>query len=571
MLYLSHDIPWMDKLEPVYLFIWQWINRPEEIAYNKLDEAIEEAVLSDMYGMLREKDIRKIDVRLSDHDCRAIWTKLVKAQILDERGRPIIETVDEPNLSEVLGVEFSKHEDRIRFLLQDTIGRERLIPVPNYLRAFVERHLRLWIKSAKTAFFMNPGHNYVVDVDRTGTCSDRNANVIILDRDTGTDQANSQWDEALHQFLQLKHGCRLSMLSLKAVFISNVSYFKLYRRLYGLTGTLGSQTELDLLREIHKVDFVTIPTAHTKQFHETPPIICCDKEAWTRSVCYQAQLVTTVEKRSVLIICETVKDVKTIYRAIIGQGKMNVHCYERDYEEFAVASGHKKLDQGQVIVATNLAGRGTDIKITDALRNAGGLHVCLTYLPDNKRIEEQAFGRAARSGDRGSGQLIIVYSKEDEKKEHLTKVIIWDMKKERDIEEALRVSEIKSYYNNQIIAEENCFKEFKDQYEQLKRNLNEDRIPNGLQEILLKSCLDRWAFWLDEHSDSIPSGKDGDNAKSYDQLSSTFKRLCNGISKNKAGFIEAGSLLPWVDGMPAQMNSSKNYGQRGNCLMLTVN
>ncbi|XP_058124995.1 LOW QUALITY PROTEIN: uncharacterized protein LOC131285440 [Anopheles ziemanni] len=553
MLYLSHDIPWMDKLESVYLFIWQRINRPEQIVYSfDLEvKCIEAAVLSDLYGMIREQDIAKIDVTLSDRDCKVIWLELVNSKMLDERGRLLIESLDGLKISESLTPEFSRYTDRISFLLQATIDRERVVLVPNHLRSFVERHLKQWIKSGITAFFMNPGHDYVVDVDRTGTSSDRNANIIILDKDTGTDQANSQWDEALHQFLQLKHGCKLSMLSLKAVFISNVSYFKLYRQLYGLTGTLGSETELDLLREIHNVDFVTIPTSYVKQFQEVAPFICCDREEWIKSVCNQAQLVTGVEKRSVLIICATVKDVLILHKALGGKEATHVHCYVRDYEEFAIAKGDKKLDQGQIIVATNLAGRGTDIQITDALRNAGGLHVLLTYLPGNKRIEEQAFGRAARSGDKGSGQIIVEYSKD-------AKSTIFDMKTERDTGEVLRVSEIKRYYHNRIIAEERYFQVFKNQYEQLKKKLNYNQIPDELEEILMKSCLDRWAFWLDNHSETLTAGEDGYKDESFDRLISHFKQLYRGLL-TQAKTIQPVTWIPWVEGIPAQMVKLAKY------------
>ncbi|EFN83173.1 Protein translocase subunit secA 2, partial [Harpegnathos saltator] len=188
---------------------------------------------------------------------------------------------------------------------------------------------------------------------------DLKTNITIIDRDTGTEQTNSQWDEALHQFLQLKHGCRLSTQSLKAVFVSNVSYLKFYSKLYGLTGTLGSQWERDLLRHIYQVDFVMVPTTKMKKFEEYNPIICSSLEEWRQQICSEADTYTKAG-RSVLIICETVQDVESLYRVLGAKNMTNLHTYTRDCESFGAATKH--LCESQIIIATNLAGRGTDIK-----------------------------------------------------------------------------------------------------------------------------------------------------------------------------------------------------------------
>ncbi|RVE46545.1 hypothetical protein evm_008836 [Chilo suppressalis] len=575
MLYLSHDLPGLDKLESVYIYIWQWINRPardnEELCYAFDAKAIKEAVVSDLYGLVKKEDIGKLGSELSEHQKNIMWERLIKAEVLDDEGKLLKGNINDIELNRVLPPEFNCYKDRIHYLLKECIEREKFIHVPNYLRPFIKQHLESWINSAKIAFFMKIGEDYVVDVDKTGTSPDRNPNITILDRDTGTDQANSEWDEALHQFLQLKHGCKLSLPSLKAAFTSNVSFFKLYSNLYGLTGTLGSQRERDLLQEIYEIDYVTIPTAKSKQFHEDKPILCTGKNEWIGRIYNEAKKLTEVEKRSVLIICETINDVETLYKSFGGKDAKHVHTYKRDYDEwdkeFEIVQGNKVLGQEQIIIATNLAGRGTDIKITEGLKKTGGLHVCLTYLPSNIRVEQQAFGRAARSGEQGSGQLIIMDSKGHE----YSNSKILEIKKERDAEELLRISDIKVYYDTQITMEESCFEAFKEQYEQLKKDLDDKKVPAEVKEILLQSCLDKWVFWLDEHNKYVRDLTCEHDKRRFhnllDEFISRLKYLDTGYSEKLSNDVpptqfiihDSTSWLAWVRENPVQIIKLGKY------------
>ena len=113
-----------------------------------------------------------------------------------------------------------------------------------------------------------------LDVDKQAMKLDLHSNIIIIDCDTGVDQTNTQWNEGLHQFLQLKHQCKTSLLSLKAVFISNISFFKMYKHIYGLSGTLGSESEKEFLKSTYNVDFLTVPVALPSKFKEEQPILC---------------------------------------------------------------------------------------------------------------------------------------------------------------------------------------------------------------------------------------------------------------------------------------------------------
>uniref|UniRef100_A0A182X6A2 Uncharacterized protein n=1 Tax=Anopheles quadriannulatus TaxID=34691 RepID=A0A182X6A2_ANOQN len=499
ILYLSHDIAGMDKLESVFVFIWQMVNSATDQTEDVLAKKIKQSLLCDMYALIQKEDIQSLDNVLSISDGLMIWERLIQSEIINDSGRLLVEAVDSNKLDEILSSDFAKLKDRLSFLLWSRIERETYVTVPNYLKAFVERHLDSWISSAITALYMVQDQYYVVDVDRSGTGTDRNANVIILDRDTGTDQVSSQWDEAMHQFLQLKHGCKLSTLSLKAVFISNVTYFKEYELLYGLTGTLGTKEERDLLKEIHDVDFVTVPTFKMKQFEECESVICSNCEDWKQEIRQEVNKLINTENRSVLMICETVQDVEALQLTLGSEEHKNILTYKRDYEELTIAKDG--LKSGHIIIATNLAGRGTDIKISEELEKAGGLHVVLTYLPANIRIEEQAFGRAARKGEKGSGRMIIMAA---DGKSH-SNFKIYSLKLKRNADELLRLAAIKTYYEKTIITEENCFKSFKNLYEQLRNSLN--KTPDQVKEILLQSCLDKWSFWLDENNALIGSNR----------------------------------------------------------------
>lgn len=137
-----------------------------------------------------------------------------------------------------------------------------------------------------------------------------------------------------------------------------------------------------------------------------------DERRWIEKICEvvveQSKATPYRSQRAVLVICESIKQAKILFQAF-GDKIPNKTLYiNNNMDNSAIFS--KKLGAGDVIIATNLAGRGTDLQISASVKAAGGLFVLQTFLPKNARVEAQAFGRAARQGSPGSAQLIVCSS-----------------------------------------------------------------------------------------------------------------------------------------------------------------
>lgn len=443
---------------------------------------------------------------------KVLWASLVDARVIDASGKLLL-NVKEVTQERLDCVGYPHLTDRLVYFFRNVVKRNRFLRVPSHLLPFVERHLDAWLENAVRALLLNADEHYVVDQDRSGTNPDLNPIVTIIDPGTGTDQSTSQWDGGLHQFLQLKEGCQISPLSLKAIFISNVSYFKRYDRLVGLTGTLGSEPEREFLRNMYESDFITIPTAHGKKFSYRPATVVTTEDRWLRAIADEVKFIALKSQRSMLIFCESIKDVKLVREHLMSElmsDPVKIHSYTRDYEQFSFE--RNDLDIGQVIVATNLAGRGTDIKISERLRKKGGLHVCLTYLPDNVRVEEQATGRAGRKGDPGSATLILCHGPDGDavlKGGQWNPGKIFEKKEVRNRQELHRVSKLQEEYERSINTEEECLRCFTNQYNKLKSACSRLKCDEEERDVFCLSALDQWALWLDsmeKDDDELSSG-----------------------------------------------------------------
>jgi hypothetical protein len=546
VLYLSHQPPGLDALEPVLVFIWQSVitSLAEQASLNPLE--IQQKLLANLYPCTTPKELNSLVVQEKDKSAH-LWDWLISSGIINSKGRL------KPNLrldscfNRLPSSQYNQSEkSRLEHLFLSKQERTRPFKVPEYLKEFVQLHAFQWILNAYRATEMVEGREYIVDVDHTMRKLDREPKILILDLDTGMDQTNSQWSEGLHQFLQLKHGCRLSLLSLKAVFISNITFFCKYDTVLGLTGTVGSATERNFLRDTYNLSFLTVPLAMPSQFVEEEPFICPSVDKWKKAIKFRAEELAITKKRAVLVICADVKSAEEIYNYLIFKSSDladqtlnpgNVELYRRNYETFQATQPGHKLSGGKIIVATNLAGRGTDIKLSDELAKAGGLHVILSYLPDNVRVEQQAFGRSARGGIKGSGQLVFLDPFPTHGESTASSLIAIDLKMHRDEEELRRISAIKSHYEDSLKEEELYFEKFRKEYEEMKvvletafsrkspdhkneksstlgnafyfvknywagrptseKKEEEEEKLNEIKELVLYSFLDGWAFWLD--------------------------------------------------------------------------
>ncbi|KAF0512881.1 secA DEAD-like domain protein [Gigaspora margarita] len=348
--------------------------------------------------------------------------------------------------------------------------KERTVELPKFLRNFCLMSVEDLVRSAIESWKI-----YQKRVDYlTVKGKDENSNIAPVDYEsTGIVQEHETYSDGLHQFLQIKHGLKLTPESVPTSFISNLGYFKKYgAKIYSMAGTVGSEAEQDLLSSIYEIDFGLIPTYKEKQFKEIEGIVASNNYEWLLNV--SNNIVQEVEKgRSVLVICETIENVKTINDILIKvYPKRNIRLYSRnDNDECSAVK--EKVDSRDIIIATNLAGRGTDIKTSASVESNGGMHVIVTFLPSNTRVEQQAFGRTARQGAKGTAQLVInrIHAENKLNVHEVLNNIRWKGQL-RDCKEYIRIQETKLYGMEEVELRDILF----ERYLEVDNNLRETEI-----------------------------------------------------------------------------------------------
>jgi preprotein translocase subunit SecA/tetratricopeptide (TPR) repeat protein len=444
---LASPYPGMESLRYIYIKIWEEVLKAEK----SLAEEVEAKIKLILKSHANEDEATK------EYD------KYLEGKVRDERA----------------------------FIEQKIIDSDPTnIPlIPPHLKNYARRKLKIWVKSALHAKYNCHEHQQYRII--TNDVGERVvAPVDYLN--TGVTLKNTIWSNGLHQFIQLKHNLYLTFESLTSSFISNIGYIKNYddKNIFGLTGTLGSRAEQKLLSKIYNIDYAKLPTYKPKQFKEIPGVIAED-DSWHIQLILE--IISKVDQgRAVLVICETEEDLLIIENdlKIIQDDSFRVRLYANEGD---AKETREKVKIGDIILATNIAGRGTNFKTEKDLEANGGLHVCVGFLPCNLRVEGQAFGRTSRQGNNGTAQLVIRQSEVDELEIEKDNTNFTDIKQKRDSHEAKRLEEIKNSLVKELNFKDKLFGIFSSFYLNFKRSRNTREYM-----YLLEDLKEFWAFWLEK-------------------------------------------------------------------------
>lgn len=232
--------------------------------------------------------------------------------------------------------------------------------------------------------------------------------IQIVDEYTGRVMADRSWQGGLHQMIEAKEGVEISGQKYTLARITYQRFFRRYVRLAGMTGT-GTELAGEFL-DTFGLPTVRIPrNRRLKRRHLRTVYLRTEKAKWARLAKRVAALHNTGQP--VLIGTRSVEASEAAEAALRDAGlDPAVLNARQDAEEAAIVA--KAGQRGAITVATNIAGRGTDIHLGDGVRELGGLHVILTEFHESSRIDRQLYGRAGRQGDPGTTEAIV--SLEDE-------------------------------------------------------------------------------------------------------------------------------------------------------------
>ena len=229
--------------------------------------------------------------------------------------------------------------------------------------------------------------------------------VKIVDESTGRIMEGRRWSDGLHQAVEAKENVKVEGATQTFATITLQNYFRMYHKLAGMTGT--AETEAGEFWSIYKLDVMVIPTNKPIRRIDLDDRIYKTKKAkYAAVIDYVAELIG--QGRPVLVGTSDVETSELLSRMLrmrgIKHNVLNAKEHAREAEIVAQAG-----QTSTVTIATNMAGRGTDIKLSQAVRDAGGLAIVGTERHDSRRVDRQLRGRAGRQGDPGSSVFFISF------------------------------------------------------------------------------------------------------------------------------------------------------------------
>ena len=232
---------------------------------------------------------------------------------------------------------------------------------------------------------------------------DENKQVKIVDEQTGRIMEGRRWSDGLHQAVEAKENAKVEAATQTYATITLQNYFRMYKKLAGMTGT--AETEAGEFWNIYKLDVVVIPTNRPIARIDMDDMIYKTKREKYKAVIDEVERLIGIG-RPVLVGTTSVETSELLSKMLkmkrIPHNVLNAKLHQKEAEIVAQAG-----EAGRVTIATNMAGRGTDIKLREGVREAGGLAIIGTERHESRRVDRQLRGRAGRQGDPGSSLFFV--------------------------------------------------------------------------------------------------------------------------------------------------------------------
>ena len=353
----------LDKLETYY-----------HMDQNKKEKS---NILSELFIIIDE---RASEFELTDKGINA-WAKLTN----DSESQNDFIMLD-------LGYEYLKIDDDKTFSAKEKIEKKLSLKDQDLKRKERSHNLRQLFRAH---LLMEKDVDYIV----------QNNEIIIIDENTGRPQPGRRFSDGLHQAIEAKENVKVQKESQTYATITLQNYFRMYEKLSGMTGT--AITEAFEFKQIYNLDVIVIPTYCPCQRKDSNDEIYMTEREKYNAILKEVKILHAL-KRPILIGTESVEISEKLSRIFkqnnLVHNVLNAKNHEREAE---IISNAGQL--AAITIATNMAGRGTDIKLTKETKEAGGLHVMGTTRHHSRRIDRQLRGRSGRLGDPGSSKFYVSF------------------------------------------------------------------------------------------------------------------------------------------------------------------